>query len=157
MPLNRNRSLGQNEGKRKTKLWLSPVRRLVSVNEEPNQKGLHANRGCSINLGTTLDEWRPSSAGSDASDTERTIFKLDPRSLHNRREMLPCPCHRMSMNLTAVLQELLQKYIESQGASAPHDAGRHRRSLNFDNAELKKVMPWTGIHKGLSMALQGCA
>jgi hypothetical protein len=59
-------------------------------------------------------------------------------------------------DLTAVLQELLQKHIESQGALATHDAGRHLR-LNFDNVELKKVMPWTGIHQGQSMALQGCA
>ena len=39
---------------------------LVSVNEGPGQKRLYANRGLLDYLGTTLDEWRQRSAGSDA-------------------------------------------------------------------------------------------
>jgi PAS domain S-box-containing protein len=39
---------------------------LVSVNEGPEQKRLYANRGLLDYLGTTLDEWRQRSAGSDA-------------------------------------------------------------------------------------------
>jgi PAS domain S-box-containing protein len=39
---------------------------LVSVNEGPDQKRLYANRGLLEYLGTTLDEWRLRSAGSDA-------------------------------------------------------------------------------------------
>ncbi len=39
---------------------------LVSVNEEPSQKRLYANRGLLDYLGTTLDEWRRRSAGVDA-------------------------------------------------------------------------------------------
>jgi PAS domain S-box-containing protein len=46
---------------------------LVSVNEGPAQKRLYANRGLLDYLGTTLDEWRQRSAGSDAhpDDLER--------------------------------------------------------------------------------------
>jgi PAS domain S-box-containing protein len=39
---------------------------LVSVNEGPDQKRLYANSGLLDYLGTTLDEWRQASAGSDA-------------------------------------------------------------------------------------------
>jgi PAS domain S-box-containing protein len=39
---------------------------LVSVNEGPGQQRLYANRGLLDFLGTTLDEWRQRSAGSDA-------------------------------------------------------------------------------------------
>jgi formate hydrogenlyase transcriptional activator len=39
---------------------------LVSVNEGPDQKRLYANRGLLDYLGTSLDEWRQRSAGSDA-------------------------------------------------------------------------------------------
>jgi len=39
---------------------------LVSVNEGPDQKRLYANRGLLDYLGTTLDEWRQRTAGSDA-------------------------------------------------------------------------------------------
>jgi len=39
---------------------------LISVNEGPNQQRLYANRGLLDYLGTTLDEWRQRSAGSDA-------------------------------------------------------------------------------------------
>ena len=39
---------------------------LISVNEEPDQKRLYANRGLLEYLGTTLDEWRHRNAGSDA-------------------------------------------------------------------------------------------
>jgi formate hydrogenlyase transcriptional activator len=39
---------------------------LVSVNEEPGQRRFYANRELLDYLGTTLDEWRQRSAGSDA-------------------------------------------------------------------------------------------
>jgi PAS domain S-box-containing protein len=39
---------------------------LVSVNEEPGQRRLYANRGLLDYLGATLDEWRRRGAGSDA-------------------------------------------------------------------------------------------
>jgi PAS domain S-box-containing protein len=44
---------------------------LVSVNEGPDQKRLYANRGLLDYLGTTLDEWRQRSAGSDAHPDDR--------------------------------------------------------------------------------------
>src|ERR1700723_3645685 len=45
---------------------LDSTPQLVSVNEGPNQKRLYANRGLLDYLGTTLEEWRLRSAGSDA-------------------------------------------------------------------------------------------
>ena len=45
---------------------LDSTPQLVSVNEGPGQKRLYANRGLLDYLGTTLDEWRQRSAGSDA-------------------------------------------------------------------------------------------
>jgi hypothetical protein len=89
---------------------------------------------------------------SGSLTTTRTIEKaksLYSHCVQHEMSKKEKESHRMSMNLTAVLQELLQKHIESQGALATHDAGRHLR-LNFDNVELKKVMPWTGIHQGQS-------
>jgi uncharacterized protein len=54
----------------------------------------------------------------------------------------------MSTNLTAALQQLLQNTTNLgvlQELMAPDVS---YVSLNFNNPELKKVMPWTGTHKG---------
>jgi PAS domain S-box-containing protein len=57
-------ALRKSEEELRQMLDLTP--QLVSVNEEPSQKRLYANRGLLDYLGTTLDEWRQQSAGSDA-------------------------------------------------------------------------------------------
>ena len=53
----------------------------------------------------------------------------------------------MSTNLTAVLQELLQNTSNLQVLSKLMTPDATYVSLNFDNPELKKIMPWTGTHK----------
>ena len=55
----------------------------------------------------------------------------------------------MSTNLTAVLQELLQNTSNVKVLRQLMTPDATYVSLNFDNPELKKVMPWTGVHKGL--------
>src|ERR1700722_15895066 len=57
-------ALRKSEEELRQMLDLTP--QLVSVNEDPSQKRLYANRGLLDYLGTTLDEWRQRSAGSDA-------------------------------------------------------------------------------------------
>jgi formate hydrogenlyase transcriptional activator len=54
------------EQERELRQVLDLAPQLVSVNEGPDQKRLYANRGLLDYLGTTLDEWRQRSAGSDA-------------------------------------------------------------------------------------------
>jgi len=54
----------------------------------------------------------------------------------------------MSTNLTAVLQELLQNTSNLKVLGQLMTPDATYVSLNFDNSELKKVMPWTGTHKG---------
>ena len=54
----------------------------------------------------------------------------------------------MSTNLTAVLQELLQNTANLSVLSQLMTPDATYVSLNFDNPELKKIMPWTGTHKG---------
>jgi ketosteroid isomerase-like protein len=54
----------------------------------------------------------------------------------------------MSTNLTAVLQEVLQNTTNLAVLNRLMTPGATYVSLNFDNPELKKVMPWTGTHKG---------
>jgi hypothetical protein len=54
----------------------------------------------------------------------------------------------MSTNLTAVLQELLQNTSNLKMLRQLMTPDATYVSLNFDNPELKKVMPWTGTHKG---------
>jgi uncharacterized protein len=54
----------------------------------------------------------------------------------------------MSTNLTAVLQELLQNTTNLKVLSKLMTPDVTYVSLNFDNPELKKIMPWTGTHKG---------
>jgi hypothetical protein len=54
----------------------------------------------------------------------------------------------MSTNLTAVLQELLQNTSNLKVLKQLMTPDATYVSLNFDNPELKKVMPWTGTHTG---------
>jgi ketosteroid isomerase-like protein len=54
----------------------------------------------------------------------------------------------MSTNLTAVLQQLLQNTSNLKVLQQLMTPDATYVSLNFDNPELKKVMPWTGTHKG---------
>ena len=54
----------------------------------------------------------------------------------------------MSTNLTAVLQELLQNTSNLKVLQQLMTPDVTYVSLSFDNPELKRVMPWTGTHKG---------
>ena len=54
----------------------------------------------------------------------------------------------MSTNLTAVLQQLLQNTTNPKVLGQLMTPDVLYVSLNFDNSELKKVMPWAGTHKG---------
>jgi ketosteroid isomerase-like protein len=54
----------------------------------------------------------------------------------------------MSTNLTAVLQQLLENTTSSKVVGQLMTPDATYISLSFDNPELKKVMPWTGTHKG---------
>jgi len=54
----------------------------------------------------------------------------------------------MSTSLTTVLQQVLQNTTNLAVLKELMTADVTYVSLNFDNAELKKVMPWTGTHKG---------
>jgi ketosteroid isomerase-like protein len=67
----------------------------------------------------------------------------EPKKQTNEREN-----HQMSTNLTAVLQEVLQNTTNLKVLRQLMTPDATYVSLNFDNPELKKVMPWTGTHKG---------
>ena len=54
----------------------------------------------------------------------------------------------MSTNLTAVLQQLLQNTTNLAVLEQLMTPDAIYVSLNFDNRELKKVMPWAGTNKG---------
>jgi uncharacterized protein len=54
----------------------------------------------------------------------------------------------MSTNLTAVLQELLQNTSNLEVLRQLMTPDATYVSLNFDNPELKRIMPWAGTHKG---------
>jgi ketosteroid isomerase-like protein len=54
----------------------------------------------------------------------------------------------MSTSLTAVLQEILQNTTNFNVLTQLMTPDATYVSLNFDNHELKKIMPWTGTHKG---------
>src|SRR5580658_6263482 len=54
----------------------------------------------------------------------------------------------MPTNLTAVLQEILQNTTNLSVLQQHMTPDATYVSLNFDNPELKKVMPWTGTHTG---------
>jgi ketosteroid isomerase-like protein len=67
----------------------------------------------------------------------------EPKEQTNEREN-----NLMSTNLTAVLQELLQNTTNLKVLKQLMTPDATYVSLNFDNPELKKVMPWAGTHKG---------
>ncbi|HXA05486.1 MAG TPA: nuclear transport factor 2 family protein [Bryobacteraceae bacterium] len=54
----------------------------------------------------------------------------------------------MSANLTAVLQEVLRNTTNLKVLKQLMTPEVTYVSLNFDDPELKKIMPWTGTHKG---------
>jgi len=54
----------------------------------------------------------------------------------------------MSTNLSGVLQEILQNTTNLKVLRQLMTPDVTYVSLSFDNPELKKVMPWTGTHKG---------
>ena len=54
----------------------------------------------------------------------------------------------MSTNLTAVLQELWQNTTNLKVLRQLMTTDATYVSLNLENPELKKVMPWAGTHKG---------
>jgi ketosteroid isomerase-like protein len=54
----------------------------------------------------------------------------------------------MPTNLTAVLQELLQNTSNLKVLKQLMTPDATYVSLNFDNPELKKIMPWAGTHRG---------
>jgi len=54
----------------------------------------------------------------------------------------------MPTNLTAVLQQLLENTTNLEVLQQLMTPDATYVSLNFDNPELKKVMPWAGTHKG---------
>ena len=54
----------------------------------------------------------------------------------------------MATSLTQVLQQLLQNTTNIQVLRQLMTPDATYVSLNFDNPELKKVMPWAGTHKG---------
>jgi ketosteroid isomerase-like protein len=54
----------------------------------------------------------------------------------------------MSTNLTAILQELLQNTSNLTVLGQLMTPDATYVSLNFDNPELKKIMPWAGTHQG---------
>ena len=54
----------------------------------------------------------------------------------------------MSTTRTEVLQQLLQNSTNLAALQQLMTADATYVSLNFDNPELKKVMPWAGSHKG---------
>ena len=56
--------------------------------------------------------------------------------------------HNMSNNLTALLQELLQNTTNLKVVRQLMTPDATYVSLNFDNPDLKKIMPWTGTHTG---------
>jgi hypothetical protein len=53
----------------------------------------------------------------------------------------------MSTTLTAVLQQLLQNTTNLAVLKQLMTPDATYVSLNFDDPELKKIMPWTGTHK----------
>jgi uncharacterized protein len=54
----------------------------------------------------------------------------------------------MPTNRTAVLQELLQNTSNLKVLQQLMTPDATYVSLNFDNPQLKRIMPWTGTHKG---------
>ena len=54
----------------------------------------------------------------------------------------------MSANRIAVVQEFLQNTTNLKVVQQLATPDVTYVSLNFDNPELKRIMPWTGTHKG---------
>jgi ketosteroid isomerase-like protein len=54
----------------------------------------------------------------------------------------------MSTNLTEVLQQLLQNTTNLNVVKQLMTPDASYVSLNFDNPDLKKIMPWAGTHQG---------
>ncbi len=54
----------------------------------------------------------------------------------------------MPTHLTAVLQQVLQNTTNLEVLQRLMTPDAIYVSLNFDNPELKKIMPWAGTHKG---------
>ena len=54
----------------------------------------------------------------------------------------------MSTNLTSVLQKILQNTTNLEALRQLMTPDATYVSLNFDNPELAKIMPWAGTHKG---------
>ncbi len=54
----------------------------------------------------------------------------------------------MSANRTVVVQELLQNTTNLNVLQQLMTPDATYVSLSFDNPELKRIMPWTGTHKG---------
>src|SRR6476660_9997423 len=54
----------------------------------------------------------------------------------------------MSANLNSALQELLQNTTNLTVLERLMTPDAGYVSLNFDNPELKRIMPWTGTHRG---------
>jgi hypothetical protein len=54
----------------------------------------------------------------------------------------------MPANKTAIVQELLQNTTNLKVLEQLMTPDATYVSLNFDNPELKRIMPWTGTHKG---------
>ena len=68
----------------------------------------------------------------------------------------------MSVNLTAVLQQLLQNTTNVKVLTQLMTPDVTYVSLNFNNPDLKKIEPWAGTHKGpqevadVFVAIQRC-
>src|ERR1700692_1792569 len=95
--------------------------------------------------GTKLWLFRPrrQRSSSEKEPNPFTLFR-STRNEQKRKERN----HHMSTNLTAILQQLLQNTTNSKVLGQLMTADATYVSLNFADPELKKVMPWTGTHKG---------
>jgi uncharacterized protein len=95
-----------------------------------------------------LDQFVQRSTPVSLLIAERAIGEIVQKQTKEREDDL------MSNNLTAVLQELLQNASNLKVLSQRMTPDATYVSLNFDNPELKKVMPWTGTHKGPQALLE---
>src|SRR3984957_982114 len=87
------------------------------------------------------------------ASTTTEFFGEGTKSLHTISFNTKCAKekrenHHMSTNLTAILQQLLQNTTNSKVLGQLMTADATYVSLNFADPKLKKVMPWTGTHKG---------
>jgi ketosteroid isomerase-like protein len=82
-----------------------------------------------------------SGAGEEVKSLQRNCVEHE-RKKRNKEDV------QMSNNLTAVLQALLQNTTNVTVLGQLMTPDATYVSLNFDNPELKTIMPWTGTHKG---------